>query len=133
MSDALATVDLQTSFSETDVSSLGVLSRGDNESGFRATWNAGGFFWNAGRVLASAGILAFAASSATAVSDVWSLERRRLIAFTVPWVSEGMIGRSISRSEALRIARQIIERAEQERIQFAEWEAERGIYWEDGA
>ena len=125
MSNELATVDLQTGLSETNVSALGVLSSGDNEGRLKAIWNAG-------RIWASAGILTIAASSATAVSVDWSLERRRRVAFTVPWVSEGMIGRSISRSEALRISRQIIERAEWERIQLAEWEAERGIQWEEG-
>lgn len=125
MSSGLATVDLQTSVSETNVSALNILSSGNDESWLKAIWNAG-------RILASAGILTIAATSATAVSADWSLDRRRRVAITVPWVSEGMIGRSISRSEALRISRQIIERAELERIQLAEWEAERGIQWEDG-
>lgn len=125
MHNELATVDLQTDLSKANVSASGVLSSGDNESRIKTIWNAG---W----ILASAGILTFAATSATAVSADWSLEKRRRVAITVPWVSEGMIGRSISRSEALRISRQIIERAELERIQLAEWEAERGIQWEDG-
>ena len=41
-----------------------------------------------------------------------------------------MIGRPVSRAEALQIADQIIERAERERIQLAEGEAKRGIQWE---
>jgi len=40
-----------------------------------------------------------------------------------------MIGRPVTRAEALRIAREIIERAENERIQFAEGEGKRGIQW----
>ena len=44
----------------------------------------------------------------------------------------GVIGRPITRKEALRIARQIIECAEQERIQLAEWEASRGMQWDNG-
>ena len=46
--------------------------------------------------------------------------------------SESVIGRPISRAEALQIARQILVCAEQERLQFAEWEAKRGIQWEEG-
>ena len=51
---------------------------------------------------------------------------------TVAYIAESVIGRPISRLDALRIARQIIECAEQERIQLAKWEGERGIQWEDG-
>ena len=125
MSNALATVDLQTNFSEVDVSSLGVWSGSDDESRLKVIWNAG-------RILASAGILGFVVSTATAVSDNWFLEKQKRVAITAPGVSERVIGRSISRSEALRISRQIIERAEWERIQLGEWEAERGLQWEEG-
>ena len=125
MHNELATIDLQTDLSKANISALGVLSSGDTESRLKVIWNAG-------RILASAGILTFAAASATALGADLSLEKRRRVAVTVPWVSEGLIGRSISRSEALRISRQIIERAEWERIQLAEWEAERGIQWEEG-
>ena len=40
------------------------------------------------------------------------------------------IGRPISRKEAMRIARQVLEKAERERIELAEREAERGLDWE---
>ena len=46
---------------------------------------------------------------------------------------EDVIGRPISRVEALRIVRQILEQAERERIEMAEFEAARGIQWEDEA
>ena len=36
-------------------------------------------------------------------------------------------GRPISRADALQIARQVLERAERERLELAEWEAQRGI------
>ena len=38
---------------------------------------------------------------------------------------------SISRLEALRITTTILEEAERERLEIAEWEASRGIYWEE--
>ncbi len=76
-------------------------------------------------------VLVTVASPATAVPDYWFLDRRRLDASTIALVLDGVIGRPISRTEALQIARQIIESAEQERIQLAEWEAKRGIQWEE--
>ena len=42
-----------------------------------------------------------------------------------------VVGRPISRFEALRITRQILEEAEQERLALAEYEARRGIQWAD--
>ena len=42
-----------------------------------------------------------------------------------------VIGRFISRAEALRIAREILEQAERERLVIAEYEAARGIQWEN--
>lgn len=44
---------------------------------------------------------------------------------------DAVIGRPISRAEALEISREVLERAERERIEFAEWEAQRGIQWEE--
>jgi hypothetical protein len=41
-----------------------------------------------------------------------------------------VIGRPISRLEALRIAAMILEEAERERSEVAAWEASRGIHWE---
>lgn len=41
------------------------------------------------------------------------------------------VGTPISRKRALQISRRIIERAERERIECAEWEAERGIQPEE--
>jgi len=46
-------------------------------------------------------------------------------------ISQEVLGRSITRAEALRIAREILEQAERERLIFAEYEAARGIQWED--
>ncbi len=40
-------------------------------------------------------------------------------------------GHPISRTEALRIAEEILETAEKERILFAEYEAVRGVKWEN--
>lgn len=39
------------------------------------------------------------------------------------------LGKPISRKDAIRMALQILERAERGRIELAEWEAERGIQY----
>lgn len=123
MSDELATIDLQTGSPGTDVSSSAAWSQ---SFGKRPETP-----WMPGRLVQVAGmLLAIAASPATAVSDYWFFERRRRDASTVAWALEGVIGRPISRVEALRIASQILERAERERLELAEWEAKRGIQWE---
>ena len=44
---------------------------------------------------------------------------------------DAAIGRPISRAEALEISRQVLENAERERMEFAEWEAQRGIHGEE--
>ncbi len=125
MSSELATIDLQTGSSGTDVSSSGAWS----ESFVKRPETP----WMIGRLVKVAGVLlAIAASPATAVPDYWFFERRRRDASTVAWILEGVIGRPISRAEALRIASQILERAERERMELAEWEAKRGIQWEVG-
>ena len=46
---------------------------------------------------------------------------------------EGVVGMPISRGEALRIAYEIIARAERGRLELAEWESQRGIYWGEEA
>ncbi|HLA81462.1 MAG TPA: hypothetical protein VJP78_07590 [Thermoleophilia bacterium] len=125
MSSNGATMDLQIGFPETDVSASGAWS----ESYVKRPES----FRKIGRLARIAVmVLAIAASPATAVPDYWFLERRRRDASTVAWVFEGVVGRPISRAEALRIARQILECAERERIQLVEWEAKRGIQWEGG-
>lgn len=123
MNNNLATSDLQVESSETDVSSSSVWSKSYVERP-ETSWNR--------RVGQIAGIvLVTVASPATAVLDYWFLDRRRRDASTISLLLDGVIGRPISRTEALQIARQIIESAEQERIQLAEWEAKRGIQWEE--
>lgn len=47
-----------------------------------------------------------------------------------PVHNEG-IGKVISQTEALHIVRNILENAEKERLKIAEYEAERGIQWEN--
>lgn len=123
MSNDLATIDLQTGSPGTDVSASGAWS----ESFVKRPETP----WMTGRFVLVAGmLLAIAASPATAVPDYWFFERRRRDAATVAWILEDVVGRPISRMEALRIASQILERAERERIELAEWEARRGIQWE---
>lgn len=75
--------------------------------------------------------IVLSASPATSVADLTSLERRKRDAITVPWELSLVIGRPISRNYALRLAREILENAENRRIEFAKWEAGRGIQWDD--
>jgi hypothetical protein len=70
-------------------------------------------------------------SPVTAIVDPWLYDkRRRDSVLTVP-VYQEVIGHSISRSGALRIASRILQRAEEERLAIAEFEAGRGLYWGD--
>lgn len=70
-------------------------------------------------------------SPLTAIRDPWLHDKsRRDSVVTVP-VYQEIIGRFISRSEALRVANQILAQAEQERLAIAEFEAARGLHWED--
>ncbi|HLA80765.1 MAG TPA: hypothetical protein VJP78_03910 [Thermoleophilia bacterium] len=122
MCSELATIDLQTGSSGMDVSASGAWS----ESFVKRPETP----WMTGRLVHVAGmLLAIAVSPATAVPDYWFFERRRRDASTVAWILEEVIGRPISRAEALRIASQILERAERERMELADWEGNRGIQW----
>ena len=81
------------------------------------------------RVMRVAGLaVAMLASPATAIQDAWFMERRRRDVITAHWIRAAS-GRRISRSEALRIARRILERAERERREIADIEAAQGIMW----
>ena len=75
--------------------------------------------------------LALAVSPITAIPDPWLLEKRRRDAAITISIYQEVIGRFISRNEALRISRQILEQAEQERLETANFEAARGIHWGD--
>ncbi len=86
--------------------------------------------WPSRRRLRSVGLLlSITLSPLTAITDPWLDDRRRQTQATACVVIESIGHRRISRDEALRIARQILERAERERIEIAEWEANRGIQW----
>lgn len=127
MSSDLATIDLQTGSLGADLSASGAWT----ESFVKRPESP----WTIGPLVQVAGIgiaLAIAMSPATAVPDYWFFERRRRDASTVAWIIENIVGRPISRADALRIASQILERAERERMELAEWEAKRGIQWEMG-
>lgn len=88
--------------------------------------------FNLSRMTKVAGLVfSLAVSPVTAIPDPWLLEKRRRDAAVTMSVYQEVIGRFISRSEALRIARQILEQAEQERLAIAEFEAARGIQWGD--
>lgn len=73
----------------------------------------------------------FATSPLTAIADPWLIEKKRRDGVVTVSVYQEIVSRSISRSEALRLARQILEQAEGERIAVAESEAARGIQWGD--
>jgi hypothetical protein len=75
-------------------------------------------------------LLAIAAPPATSITDIWFFDKRRRDTCTALWSREGVIGWPISRTEAIRIAGQILERAERERVRLADLEAKRGIQWE---
>lgn len=72
-------------------------------------------------------LLSFAPS--TTMIDPWVMERKRRDAVVTMSIYNEVIGRTITRTEALRIASQILIRAEQERFAYAEIEAARGIQW----
>jgi hypothetical protein len=75
--------------------------------------------------------LLMAFSPITAISDPWLSDRRRRDSVITVSVYQEIIGRYISRSDALRISSQILEQAEAERLAIAEFEATRGLHWED--
>ena len=118
MNSDSATANLQLGSSETDISSSGKW-----ETSFvkRPSIQS--------RIRRKAAGLVMLMSPTTLTLDYWVGDRRD--SYTAGAELEVLIGRSISRVEALRIAQQIIESAERERIQVAVWEADQGIQWED--
>lgn len=72
-----------------------------------------------------------AVSPVTAITDPWLVERRRRDAVVTMSIYQEILGRFISRAEALWIAGEILEQAERERLVIAEYEAARGIQWEN--
>ncbi|GBD96923.1 MAG TPA: hypothetical protein ENG83_13250 [Nitrospirae bacterium] len=73
----------------------------------------------------------FALSPVTAIHDPWLHEKKRRDAVVTISVYQEVIGRIVSRSEALQLAHQILIDAERERLAVAEFEAARGIQWEE--
>ena len=124
MNNDLATLDLQEELSEAGISSSENWSKSYVEKG-PATIRK----FARPRQVEEIN-LTISASPATAL-DHWFWDRRGNDVSTATLAFGSVIDRPISRAEALRVARQIIECAEQERIQLAEWEAERGIQWEE--
>ena len=57
-------------------------------------------------------------------------EKRRCDAVVTVPIYQEIVGRAVSRFEALKLAHQIIINAEQERVVVANFEATRGIQWE---
>lgn len=77
---------------------------------------------------ASVGLI-MSLSSVTAIHDVWSDDRRCRDTATLTWIFGMPIGNPISRRQALLLARQILEEAEQHRADFIASEARQGIQW----
>lgn len=75
--------------------------------------------------------ISLAVSPITAIPDPWLDERKRRDSVVSAPIYQNLLGRLISRSEALQISRQILKQAEQERFIFAELEAKYGVQWED--
>lgn len=73
--------------------------------------------------------LIIALSPITAVADPWVAEPRRQTQPTAFVPIQSMGRRRITRAEALRLAQEILERAERERLRSADWEAARGADW----
>jgi hypothetical protein len=76
-------------------------------------------------------VLSLTISAFTAIPDPWLAERKRRDAVVSASIYQEAIGRFVSRREALRIARQILDQAERERLAIAEFEAARGVQWGD--
>lgn len=74
--------------------------------------------------------IALAISPVSCGSDPWFLDRKRRVPTSVEALFRPVLGRPITILEARKIALEILARAEQERLQFAEAEARRGIDWE---
>jgi hypothetical protein len=119
VSNDSSTTDLQTGSTETDISASGLWNKSYVQRPDTVRLNQ--FALIAGMVLA------ITTSPATAGSDYWDRERPM-----VTWAYESAIGKRITLAEALQIADHILERAERERLQLVEWEAKRGIEWEEG-
>lgn len=127
----VATVELQTKSPIYDVSATGLWSESFVQ---RSDHPQPLFLARLGQLGQVAGLVVFLiASPATVLPDVWFINRRRKDVATTFWAVEDVIGRPISRAEALHIAKRVLERAERERLELAELEAARGIQWESEA
>ena len=119
-----STVNFQPKLPETDTASTEAWNK-NNVNRLEQGWHIPKLGQVAGVVLA------LITSPVTNVPETWFIEKkRRDTAITVRIIQE-ISGRRISRAEALRIVRQILERANRERIELAQWEARQGIQWED--
>ncbi|MFZ5812562.1 MAG: hypothetical protein ACOY4F_11005 [Thermodesulfobacteriota bacterium] len=77
--------------------------------------------------------ISLVASPVTVMVDPWQEEKRKRDLTVTMSIYKGIFGRVVTRAEALRIAKEILKRAEGERLAFAEEEAARGIQWESGS
>lgn len=89
-------------------------------------------FFNLPHIAKAAGFaVSLATSSVTAITDPWLIERLQRDAAVTMSIYQEALGHFISRAEALKIAREILEQAEHERFVIAKYEADRGIQWEN--
>jgi hypothetical protein len=76
-------------------------------------------------------VITLLSAPATAIPDIWFWDRRRANTISTVWLMQEIIGRPVSRKEALAIACEILARAERKRIENAELEAARGLQWDN--
>ncbi|MBN1984633.1 MAG: hypothetical protein JW795_24115 [Chitinivibrionales bacterium] len=123
MNNNTFTADFQSESLRTDLSESGLWNESFTErSGVSLS------FFRLGQIAGL--VISLLSSPTTAIPDPWFYEMRRRDASSTVSLFKEAIGKPISRIEALRIARQILEQAEKERIEIAEFEAKRGIQWE---
>lgn len=123
MSNNLETVDVHFVPAKAEVSASGAWST-TLETKFEP--------WTSPAIIgpAAAALLALAGSATAFEENLW-LEEQSHSSATAANELELIVGRAVSRAEALQITRRILERAEHERLVLAESEARRGIEWED--
>jgi hypothetical protein len=118
-----STIELQTNFEEPEVNASGKWDGGFKRS---ILWSNLPAFYLAGLLL-----LPFSVSETTSVLSSRVVEQIQSEATRSVFSFQRRIGRQVSRSDALRIVKNILVQAEQERLEVAEFEAERGLQWDE--
>jgi hypothetical protein len=85
------------------------------------------------RALAGGGQGCIRASSVSSGTDPWFEYSLNITPLTSPYLTPIHRRRIITTKEARLLALQILQEAEEERCRFADYEAQRGIHWEEEA